>query len=35
MYFLLCVVFASAVRDEEVARWSKVSNLIWHVQLRL
>jgi hypothetical protein len=34
-YFLLCVVFACAVQDEEVARWSKVSILIWPIQPRL
>jgi hypothetical protein len=32
---LLCVVFASAMQDEEVARWSKASIPVWPVQPRL
>jgi hypothetical protein len=34
-YFLLCVVVASVVLDEEVIEWSEASALIWHVQPRL
>jgi hypothetical protein len=32
-YFLLCVVIASVVQDEEVVEWSEV--IIWPVQPRL
>jgi hypothetical protein len=34
-YFLLCVVVASDVQDEEVVEWSEASALIWSVQSRL
>jgi hypothetical protein len=34
-YFLLCVVVASVVQDEEVVEWSEASTLIWPIQLRL
>jgi hypothetical protein len=34
-YFLLCVVIASVVQDEEVVEWSEASALVWPVQLKL
>jgi hypothetical protein len=35
MYFLLYVVVASVVQDEEVVEWSEVRALIWPIQSRL
>jgi hypothetical protein len=34
-YFLLCVVVASAMQDEEVVEWSEASALVWPIQPRL
>jgi hypothetical protein len=34
-YFLLCLVIASVVQDEEVVEWSEASALVWPVQLKL
>jgi hypothetical protein len=34
-YFLLCVIVASVVQDEEVVEWSEASALVWPVQPRL
>jgi hypothetical protein len=34
-YFLLCVVVASVVQDEEVIEWSEASALVWPIQPRL
>jgi hypothetical protein len=34
-YFLLRVVVASVMQDEEVVEWSEVSALVWPVQPRL
>jgi hypothetical protein len=31
-YFCLCVVITSVVQDEEVAKWSEASALVWPVQ---
>jgi hypothetical protein len=35
MYFLLCVVVASVVQDEEIIEWSEASALVWPIQPRL
>jgi hypothetical protein len=35
MYFLLCVVVASVVQDEEVVEWSEARALVWPIQQRV
>jgi hypothetical protein len=34
-FFLLCVIIASIVQDEEVVEWSEASALVWPVQPKL